>query len=112
LIRGKLLDMTGTKAGGPIDCLIVGGGINGAGIAEGGAGRSALLSAFGGKTTTCKLAGQALEKLLPLLGRPAGTGRTAHAPLPARRHARQGPFRRRTDSYNYVQITTGKRRKK
>ena len=51
--------------------------------AEGGAGRPALLSVFGGKITTYrKLAEHALEKLLPLLGRPAGAGWTAHAPLP------------------------------
>jgi glycerol-3-phosphate dehydrogenase len=51
--------------------------------AEGGAGRPALLSVFGGKITTYrKLAEQALEKLLPLLGRPAGAGWTAHTPLP------------------------------
>jgi glycerol-3-phosphate dehydrogenase len=51
--------------------------------AEGGAGRPALLSVFGGKITTYrKLAEQALEKLLPLLGCPAGNGWTADAPLP------------------------------
>ena len=51
--------------------------------AEGGADRPALLSVFGGKITTYrKLAEQALEKLLPLMGRPAGAGWTAHAPLP------------------------------
>ncbi|HEY1858122.1 glycerol-3-phosphate dehydrogenase [Acidocella sp.] len=51
--------------------------------AEGGAGRPALLSVFGGKITTYrKLAEHALEKLLPLMGRPAGAGWTAQVPLP------------------------------
>jgi glycerol-3-phosphate dehydrogenase len=50
---------------------------------EGGAGRPVLLSVFGGKITTYReLAEQALEKLLKLLGRAAGAGWTAAAPLP------------------------------
>jgi glycerol-3-phosphate dehydrogenase len=50
---------------------------------EGGAGQPALLSVFGGKITTYRrLAEQALEKLLPMLGQVAGAGWTAAAPLP------------------------------
>ncbi len=50
---------------------------------EGGAGQPALLSVFGGKITTYRrLAEQALEKLLPLLGRAVGPGWTAGAALP------------------------------
>ena len=54
--------------------------------AEGGAGRPVLLSVFGGKITTYrKLAEQALEKLLQLLGRATGAGWTA-----SREAARRG----------------------
>jgi glycerol-3-phosphate dehydrogenase len=50
---------------------------------EGGNGKPALLSVFGGKITTYRrLAEHALEKLLPAMGRPAGTGWTAATPLP------------------------------
>jgi glycerol-3-phosphate dehydrogenase len=50
---------------------------------EGGAGRPALLSVFGGKITTYrKLAEHALEKLLPVMGRPVGARWTANAALP------------------------------
>lgn len=42
-----------------------------------------LLSVFGGKITTSrKLAEHALEKILPLMGRPVGTSWTGTAPLP------------------------------
>jgi glycerol-3-phosphate dehydrogenase len=51
--------------------------------AEGGAGKPVLLSVFGGKITTYrKLAEHALEKLLPLLGRPVGESWTAGKALP------------------------------
>ncbi len=50
---------------------------------EGGAGRPALLSVFGGKITTYRrLAEHALAKLLPLIGHEAGASWTARAPLP------------------------------
>ena len=50
---------------------------------EGGDGKPALLSVFGGKVTTYrKLAEHALEKLLPAMGRPIGTSWTANAALP------------------------------
>ncbi|OYV55061.1 MAG: glycerol-3-phosphate dehydrogenase [Acidocella sp. 21-58-7] len=50
---------------------------------EGGEGKPALLSVFGGKITTYrKLAEHALEKLLPAMGRPIGTSWTASAALP------------------------------
>ncbi|MCW8305412.1 glycerol-3-phosphate dehydrogenase [Acidiphilium sp. PA] len=50
---------------------------------EGGDGKPALLSVFGGKITTYRrLAEHALEKLLPAMGRPIGTGWTAGAALP------------------------------
>ncbi len=49
----------------------------------GGGGQPALLSVFGGKITTFrKLAEHALEKVLPVMGRRAGEGWTASAPLP------------------------------
>jgi glycerol-3-phosphate dehydrogenase len=49
----------------------------------GGGSQPALLSVFGGKITTFrKLAEHALEKLLPAMGRDAGAGWTASAPLP------------------------------
>ena len=51
--------------------------------AEGGGGQPALLSVFGGKITTYRrLAEHALDKLLPMLGRPAKAGWTAGAALP------------------------------
>jgi glycerol-3-phosphate dehydrogenase len=50
---------------------------------EGGNGKPALLSVFGGKITTYrKLAEHALEKLLPALGRQTGAGWTAGTALP------------------------------
>ena len=50
---------------------------------EGGAGEAPLLNVFGGKITTYRrLAEHALEKIEDALGRPAGTGWTASAPLP------------------------------
>jgi glycerol-3-phosphate dehydrogenase len=50
---------------------------------EGGAGKPALLSVFGGKITTFrKLAEHALEKLLPAMGQDAGAGWTSSKPLP------------------------------
>jgi glycerol-3-phosphate dehydrogenase len=50
---------------------------------EGGAGRPALLSVFGGKITTYRrLAEHALEKLLPAMGRPVGAGWTGAKVLP------------------------------
>jgi glycerol-3-phosphate dehydrogenase len=50
---------------------------------EGGDGKPALLSVFGGKITTYRrLAEHALEKLLPAMGRPIGTSWTAASPLP------------------------------
>lgn len=50
---------------------------------EGSDGKPALLSVFGGKITTYrKLAEHALEKLLPAMGRPIGTGWTASEALP------------------------------
>jgi glycerol-3-phosphate dehydrogenase len=50
---------------------------------DGGNGRPALLSVFGGKITTYRrLAEHALEKLLPVLGQDAAKGWTAEAALP------------------------------
>lgn len=50
---------------------------------EGGKGAAPLLSVFGGKITTFRrLAEHALERLLPLLGRPADGAWTGTAPLP------------------------------